>query len=154
MAKLELEGNRKERLKQLKKGPGVFVYDGSGVDTEYIPTMLVTKKAEPILKEDGTPVLDGSGRIVNKPIGTPILDDSGRPQLGGDPVVKRISIETYRLWGQSFPKGEPVEVSSPQLAQKLRCMPCFNEVEAGAEAEKPKRLYGSKKKSEPEQSAE
>lgn len=136
MRDLDLEGNRRERLKQLKKGPGVFVYDGSAVDTEWTPTMLLTTEKEPVFKDDGTPSLDRSGRVIMKPAGQPVYGDDGQPKMGGKPKVKTLSVDVYRLWGVEFPKGEPVKVDSPKLALKLRCMPCFEEVEEGAAPKK------------------
>ena len=128
------EGNakRKERLARQKKGPGVFAYDGSGFDTEWIPTPRVTGDQEAVLGEDGMPALDGSGRQIFKPAGQFIRDKQGRLVMGGIPKVKRTPIEVFKLRGVSFPAGKEVVVDDPTMALKLRCMPCFEEREMGA----------------------
>lgn len=132
MAKVELEGNRKERLAQLKKGPGVFVYDGTGKDIESIPTPLRRKKK-------GTMDLDENDRMVEVEAGSIVRDDNGKPVMGGKPKRVEHVIKTYKLRGHEFPTGEPVEVSDANLARKLRAMSCFDEVE-------PKRGPGRPKK--------
>ena len=110
---------RKGRLAQLKRGPGVFVYDGSENDTDSEPTPLFDKKGEPV------------------------LDHSGKQKLGGPPILHQIPIDTYVLMGVEFPKGVPVEVKLSALALKLRGMDSFHEqaetVPAVEEKEEPKR---------------
>ena len=95
---------RKGRLAQLKRGPGVFVYDGGAFDTDSEPT--------PLFKN-----------------GEPVLDHSGKQKLGGPPILHRIPIDTYQLMGVEFPKGVEVEVKSSALALKLRGMDHFHEKE-------------------------
>lgn len=129
--------NRKERFAQIPKGPGVFVYDGSAVDHESTPTILRTHHKEPEYDDrTGLPKMDKAGRQVYKTAGIPKMDNTGRPMLGGPPEIKRIPIDTYRLRGSEFPKGEPVKVNNPRLALKLRTMSCFEEVSEEATKKK------------------
>ena len=123
---------RKQRLAQIKRGPGVFVYDGSAVDSHWEPTPLRAGRQEPMLDNDGMPVLDAAGRQRHMRVGALLKGKDGRPVMGGEPKKTFIPIETYKIWGSEFPTGEPVEVSDQALARKLRCLGCFDEVEAKA----------------------
>jgi hypothetical protein len=151
---------RRERLAQLKKGPGVFRYNGKAVDSESIPTPLRNGRNQPVFDGSGMPVVDSSGRQVYERAGTIVRDSKGQPVLGGQPKVKTIPIEVFKLWGVDFPAGEPVEISDPQLALKLRCLAYFEELEAIDVAEeddadekpKRKRSRSAKKEIEAEQS--
>jgi hypothetical protein len=98
---------RKGRLAQLKRGPGVFVYDGGLFDTESEPT--------PLFKN-----------------GEPVLDHSGKQMLGGVPNLRQIPVDTFVLMGVEFPKGVPVEVKLSALALKLRGMDHFVEQDEAA----------------------
>lgn len=140
----EENAKRKQRLAKIKRGPGVFVYDGSHYDTNWIPTVKMTGREVPVLDGSGFPVMDGSGRQVYQRAGTPVRDDKGRPVLGGEPKVERIRLETVKIWGVDFPEGVPVEVKDTSLALKLRCLTAFEEIEPKAEEpiEKPKRKPG------------
>lgn len=126
------EGNakRKERLAKLKKGPGVFVYDGSLCDTESIPTPLLVGKAQPVFDARGMPVVDKTGRQQYAPAGQFVRDESGQPVLGGTPKTVTRQLSTFKLRGFEFPAGKPVTVSDSALALKLRGMNGFEEVEA------------------------
>lgn len=119
---------RKERLKQVPRGPGVFVYDGSAEDHECIPQIKRNKGSEPVLGDDGLPLIGSDGRMVSRPSGTPVLSDDGTPMLGGPPKIKRIPLDTYTLRGVDFPKDQPVKVSDLSLALKCRLMSCLTEV--------------------------
>ena len=131
------EENRRRsgRLAQLKKGPGVFVYGGQAVDTDAIPTPRLIGRDEPLLDKEGMPVLDAAGRQVMKPAGRHATDDEGRVIMGGIPKIVKKPLDTFKLRGVSFPKGEPVSVSDAGLALKIRGMDCFEEV-TGKEAAK------------------
>jgi hypothetical protein len=127
------EGNqrRTDRLKQLKKGPGTFVYTGGEFDSVSTPTMLLSDgKSQPVFNPDGSLVFDAAGRQVFQRIGTPVKDEKGNIVLGGVPKVERIPITTYELQGVKFPQGVEVRVKNPALALKLRGMDHFEEVEA------------------------
>jgi len=144
MAALRGEGNatRRDRLAKLKHGPGVFVYDGGGFDTECIPTPKKHGKKTPVLSDDGMPVLDQSGRQVFERAGTLVRDMSGRPVLGGEPKVNRIPLEVLKVAGIALPTGEPVKVDDATVALKLRCMSLVKEIEPGTESEPAKRGPG------------
>lgn len=122
---------RRERLAQLKRGPGTFVYDGSGCDTEMVPTPLLAGRDEPVLDDSGMPVIDASGRQVFRKAGTYVRDTSGNIVLGGVPKIVRKPIEVFVLQDVRFPTGEPVLVTSASLALKLRGMSCFEELTEG-----------------------
>ena len=126
------EGNekRKDRLAKLKKGPGVFVYDGLGFDVEAIPTVLKIGRNVPVLDSEGMPVVDDSGRQVFEKQGKIVRDSKGQPVLGGVPKIKKTPLDVFEVRGMKFPKGEPVEVKDPSIALKLRCLERFEEVEA------------------------
>src|SRR3990167_10271528 len=92
------EGNarRSTRIAALKRGPGVFVYDGSLFDTEFIPTHLKVGKKVPILDGQGMPVTDRSGRQAYEKVGSLITDSKGMPVFGGPPLVKRHKLSTFK----------------------------------------------------------
>ncbi len=123
---------REQRLAKLKKGPGVFVYDGKGHDVDYVPTILRTGRKEAMLDAEGAPVVDGSGRQVFQKAGVPVLDDHGKPKLGGPPKIVKKPLDVFDVRGVKFHAGEPIVVDDPSLALKLRCMHVFDEVEPGA----------------------
>ena len=146
----ELDGeNRKERLAQIKRGAGVFMYLGGEFDTAWTPTTLVSKAKMPILDDTGLPTYDAAGRPAMQPAGVPILTPDGQRQLGGVPIRKEREVSTYVLWGKEFPKGEAVKVVSSRLAIKLRCFGSFKELDASeiAAAKKPKAEKPKTKKS-------
>jgi hypothetical protein len=127
----EGSAKRRERIACLKQGPGWFKYNGSGIDTEFIPTPLLTGHQEPILKEDGMPLTDSAGRQKFKPAGKYQTDDNGAVMLGGIPKVVRHKIQTVKLRGLEFPEGKPVFVADKSLALKLRGMDMFDECAEG-----------------------
>ena len=133
------EGNmrRKDRLAKLKKGPGVFVYNGSSFDHESIPTPLLTGRNEPVLDANGMPVMDSSGRQVYQRAGSFVRGPKGEVVMGGVPKIKRTKIDVFKIRGVEFPEGERVTVEDPQLALKLRGMDAFDEVEPEVEEETP-----------------
>jgi hypothetical protein len=128
------EGNakRKDRLAKIKKGPGVFVYNGGAFDTDWAPTPMLVGAKVPKLDEQGMPVRDRAGRQVYERAGEVVRDLKGQPVLGGEPSVERKPMKTFVVRGKEFPAGKQVVVDDPTLALKLRCMSHFDEVEAGA----------------------
>lgn len=126
----EENSTRKKRLANTKRGPGVFVYDGSHEDHECTPTHLCRGQGEPRLDENGYPVIDSDGGQVFERVGSVVKDAFGRPVLGGLPKITRIPIEERVIWGVRFPQGERVAVRNAALALKLRCLNGFEEVDA------------------------
>lgn len=118
---------RSGRLAQLKKGPGVFVYNGRAVDSDAIPTPILIGREEPLLDREGIPVLDAARRQVMRPAGRHDTDEEGQVILGGVPKIIKKPLDTFKLRGVEFPRGEPVSVSDAGLALKLRGMDCFEE---------------------------
>jgi hypothetical protein len=156
MATLERgEGNetRKKRLEKLKKGPGVFIYNGEAEDTEYVPTPLLTGRKEPLLDDRGLPVTDRAGRQIYAPSGQVVRNGKGEPMLGGIPQIVKHKIEVFVVRGVEFPAGKEVVVNDSSLALKLRGMTHFAEVdavEAAPEGEEPApKKRGRPKKGEP-----
>ncbi len=136
------EGNarRRDRLAKIKKGPGVFVYDGSAMDTESIPTPLLTGRKTPLFDASGLPALDRAGRQIYSSAGEPVRNPlTGAIVMGGVPKLVHHPVAVYTIREHEFPKGEPIEVHDDELALKLRCLSCFTEVEADETAEAPKR---------------
>lgn len=131
------EGNarRRDRLAKLKRGPGVFVYDGEAYDTEATPTPLLTGMKSPVFNAAGLPVMDQSGRQIYERSGRPVIAQDGTVVMGGVPKVKRIKIKVLALRGVEFPEGKSVLVTDESLALKLRGMDVFEEV-LGKDAEK------------------
>jgi hypothetical protein len=125
---------RKQRLARIKKGPGVFVYDGSAVDTEWEPTVMRHGKKEPMFTPDGMPVVDVAGRQMYQKVGAIMKGKDGRPVFGGEPKRHTKPIDVLVLWGKEFPSGVPVFVEDTAMARKLRCLGSFDELE-GDEAE-------------------
>lgn len=123
--------NRAAKLAKLKSGPGVFIYVGGEFDTETVPTPVRQGRNQPKLGSDNMPIFDSSGRQVFEQVGELLRDKNGRPVLGGPPVVKRTPLESFRVWGVEFKKGERVEVDDDDLALKLRCRKSFKEVLPG-----------------------
>jgi len=141
--------SRKERLKDIKRGPGYFAYNGKALSIEDTPTYKMSNKRMYKYNPDGTLALDAQGRPRMVSAGIPERDVNGRPMLGGEPKRAYTPIETYTMWGVEFPPGKPVYVSKKSLALKLRCSPYFNEVEKPSEEEAPaKRKPGRPKKAE------
>jgi len=126
---------RKERLARLKHGPGTFAYNGRVSDVAWVPTVKLSGREEPVFDDDGLPRSDSSGRQIYKPAGIPVLDDEGRPVLGGPPKVVLTPMQVFNLRGIDFPAGQPVSVTDPALALKLRGMDCFDELDEGVVAE-------------------
>ena len=141
------EGNerRKDRLAKLKAGSGWFVYDGSRVDVEHVPTILLTGARVAVFGPDGLPSLDSSGRQIHERAGRPVRDDKGQPVLGGPPKVVHVPVDVLEVRGVSLPKGEAVYVGSPEVALKLRCMSGVLEVDAPAEGDEAPKKRGRKK---------
>ncbi len=126
---------RAMRVAQLRKGPGVFVYDGSSRAIDAEPTILMSDGAsQELFDAAGRPVLDASGRQIYQRRGTPVRDESGNVMLGGPPVLTERVLDPLVVWGVSFPSDKPVRVSDPGLALKLRGMACFEEVEGDVAA--------------------
>ena len=130
--------SRKGRIAKLKKGPGVFVYNGTQVDTEWTPTILTVGGKTPALNAQGMPVLDRSGRQTWVTTGSPVLDEKGIPMLGGPPKKTTRKLDTVTVWGIEFKKGAAVKVDNSTLALRLRGKDCFEEVDEEDEVtEKP-----------------
>ena len=125
---------RKQRLAQVKRGPGVFVYDGTAVDSQWEPTPLRAGKKEPMFADDGMPILDSIGRQQYRKAGELIRGKDGKPIMGGPPKKTTTPIDVRTVWGMDFPAGKAVVVADPVLARKLRCLGCFDEVEEEGEA--------------------
>lgn len=142
----EENARRKSRLAKMRRGPGVFVYDGSLCDTEWIPTPALTGKKEALFDSSGLPAMDASGRQIYQQSGRPVIGHDGKILMGGTPKMVRKPIETYLLRGMAFPKGEPVEVEDSGLALKLRGMDGFTEVEAVEIVEEDEAPVAPKKK--------
>ena len=126
---------RKDRLALMKRGPGVFVYNGNAFDVESIPTPLLIGRNTLALDKEGLPIRDASGRQMLQPAGKYKLDDEGHVILGGVPKIVKHPIEVFKLRGREFPKGKKVKVDDPSLALKLRGMDCFDEVDGDADDE-------------------
>jgi hypothetical protein len=118
------EGNRtqRERLGQMKRGPGVFVYGGDHKDTSWEPTILKAGRMEPKFDDSGVPVLDSSGRQIYESHGQIVRDAKGTPLLGGPPEKSAKKLDILVVWGVEFPSGKPVRVDNAALALKLRCL--------------------------------
>ena len=145
-------GRHHERLSQVSSAPGTFVYDGSHVAVEHSPTAMRVGKDVPILDADGMPVVI-KGVQQFQPAGQFVRGSDGNPVLGGKPKETRIKLTTKTVFGVEFPEGKPVVVTDRALAQKLRCLSGFSEVEAAGEAEvssegEEKRKPGRPKKAE------
>ena len=124
--------SRKLRQARLKRGPGVFVYEGGAYDTEWVPTYLKVGRNVPVFDANSMPVVDGSGRQVYEKAGALVRDSKGQPVLGGTPEMKRIPLDVFVVRGKEFPKGKEVVVDDPSLALKLRGMDFIEEVEGEA----------------------
>jgi hypothetical protein len=120
---------RRKRLAKIKRGPGVFVYNGEAIDTEWVPTVLMTDARQPSFDSTGLPVMDRSGRQQFEPAGIPVRKADGLPALGGPPDMRVSKLEVFTFRGVSYTAGEEFKVSDPSLALKLRCLMCFDEVE-------------------------
>jgi hypothetical protein len=139
---------RKGRQKELKRGPGTFVYDGSHLETHWTPTVLRRGKSEPKFTDEGEVAVDSEGEPIYERPGKVVTDMNGRPVLGGPPKVSKVEVSTKKIRGLSFPKGKPVFVRDAAFALKLRGMDGFEEVEGDEpKAEKSKR---GKKSDKPE----
>ena len=125
------DGNmkRKERVARLKKGPGLFVYNGTAKDHDWSPTPQTVGKAVQMLDDAGMPVVDGSGRPVYERESKYVRDAKGNVVMGGPPKIKTRLLDVFNLWGVEFPEGERVEVTNAALALKLRGMDGFDEVD-------------------------
>lgn len=128
---------RAQRLSRVKRGPGVFVYNGEGMDHESKPTIMKRGREEPVFGADGSMVLDVAGRQVKQAIGEPVRNERGELMMGGAPIVERKPVPVFRFVNHQFKAGEPVAVRDESLALKLRSMGCFEEVDPSA-IEKPK----------------
>jgi hypothetical protein len=137
--------SRKENLAKLKKGPGVFVYEGGAYDTECVPTLLRRTKSEPKFDDQGMPVLDRAGRQLYEKTGDVIRGSDGKPVLGGPPKIVKKEFDPYAVSGGLFHKDKPVTVGDPRLALKLRGLACFKEVEAEDEVKESSDLASLKK---------
>ena len=129
--------NRKQRMRQVPDGSGYFVYNGKAVAREYEPTPLLTKDRQVMVSDSGQIVRQGN-MPVYEPAGRPVMQmENGKKVLvlGGEPIEKVVSIETFKLWGAEFPAGQKIFVEDPTLAMKLRRMAHFDELK---EDEEPK----------------
>jgi hypothetical protein len=123
-------GRHYERLSEVQKVAGIFVYNGSGVAVEYHPTPLKTGKKEPVFDTSGNPVVDKDGNQVFETPGKIKLGPDNKPILGGPPKEVRVKLDPFVVQGTEFHKGKQVRVDNQDLARKLRCMPTlFDEVE-------------------------
>ena len=140
LARDEDNKRRRDRMKSVKKGPGVFVYDGSWNDTEWHPTYLRTGKQVAAMAPDGMPLIDAQGRQVYQSAGQIVRDSKGNPQFGGEPVEKLIPKDEVTIQaGPEKPSGGyarvtlkagvPVRVKDEHVAMKLRRMDGFDELE-------------------------
>lgn len=125
--------SRYKRLAKQKKGPGVFIYDGKAMHTEWEPTLKRVGKSAPALDPSGMPLLDASGRQQYLPPNQLEYDEKGQPKLGGPPKVTKTPIEVYMIRRMEFPAGKRVKVADAALALKLRCIGFFEEVEGAAD---------------------
>ena len=140
-----------DRLSVISSAPGTFVYDGKGESIDYTPTPLKTGSKDPVLDEAGAPVIGADGNQVFEKPGRIIRNIDGTPKLGGHPKETRIVLTSRKVFGVEFPAGKPVFVGLAKLAQKLRCLHGFEEVEGGAVVEdepKAKRGRPAKAKNE------
>jgi hypothetical protein len=124
--------SRRKRQALLKKGPGVFVYDGKATKQEWSPTPLRTTGKDPAIGDDGMPLSDADGNVIFEKPGQLVPDGKGGFRLGGKPKIKLVPILVRVVQGVSFPAGDAVAVSSPALALKLRGMDGFEELEGKA----------------------
>lgn len=151
----EENSSRKKRHAKMKRGPGVFVYDGSLHDPSVEPTPLLVGTKEPVFDASGMPVADGSGRQVFQRAGIPVTDERGEVVRGGTPRPVHEQMDTWTIRGVVFPEGKAVRVADAALALKLRGMDGFAELEGEAaeaadEPEAPKRGRGRRRKVETE----
>ncbi len=98
----------KVKQAELKKGSGAFVYVGGAIDTEFIPGKQATD--------------DYGNKIFNKKTRKPVWEK--------EPKLLKKEVETFKLRGYEFPKGEHVVVGDAAIALKLRALECFEELEA------------------------
>lgn len=118
------------RLAKFSDSPGTFIYDGSSTSIEYHPTALKTGKKDPVYDDNGMPILDKAGNQVFQSPGVIKKDANGNVILGGEPKKVEVKLASRTVFGVEFAAGKPVLVSKPELAQKLRCLHGFKEVEA------------------------
>lgn len=129
----EDNARRKDRQKSVARGAGVFVYDGSLFDTEWVPTPKLVGKNTPKVDSRGMPVIGRDGRQVFEPANKIETDSNGRVVMGGEPEKRLVPIDTFKIWGAVLPANEPVYVEDARLALKLRGMDGFDEL-VGEEA--------------------
>lgn len=122
-------GRHFDRLSQIPTESGVFVYDGSSEAVEHNPTPIKIGKDEPALDADGMPALDDKGKQVFLRQGSYKIGTDGKPVLGGPMAEKRHKLDSRKIGGVEFKKGVQVKVTDPKLAQKLRCLEGFKEVD-------------------------
>ena len=122
------EGSRKQRIAELKKGPGVFVYLGGAYDTEFIP---------------GVPATDEDGNVLFHKKTRKVIWEKEPVLLKHELAVRKFGRE-----GFEFPKGAAVHVDDPQRAFKLRCLPYMRELEAEGDAEPGRKAKGKKARAE------
>jgi hypothetical protein len=151
----------------MKRGPGVFVYEGGHKSVEEHPTVKTRDKHEPVVDEDGAVKVDANGRVQTRQVGKQIvMDHNGMPMLGGKPKRKLITHDTFSLPGwtaegedvQVFEQNVPQQVTNAALALKLRCHGACRELEGAeleawlareaSEAEAPKAKRGRPRKSD------
>lgn len=141
---------RRERLAKIKKGPGVFVYEGGACAKEFIPTVKRIGRKEPLLDQNGYPVVDSSGRQIYQPSGQPVREN-GIPVLGGIPKVENRPLDFLTIQGVKLNRGVPVFVSDEVVAVKMRCMAFVKEIDKmpeTTEEEAPKKRGRPKKTEE------
>ncbi len=156
---------QRNRLKLMKRGPGVFVYEGGHKTVDFIPTIKTRQKLEPVIDEDGAIVTDEQGRPQFRSVGlVPVLDHRGQHQMGGIPKRKINEHDTFCMPGWAAEGEEPqvFEIGVPQRARaefafKLRKLGAVRELEgeelaaweaSQTEPEQPKAKRGRKPKSE------
>jgi len=124
--------NRKQRQANIKRGPGVFVYDGSAMDSASRPTFKRNGRLVAVLDDDGFPVTDTSGNQVHEQSGSFVKDRSGARILGGVPEVTMTPMDVFKMKSRNgrpldFPVGKEVVVSDVDIAFRLRMLDCFSE---------------------------
>lgn len=121
---------RNERLDTLAEGPGVFVYTGGFKVQERKPTVKMQMERMAVLDEDGSPLLDGGGNVIEelRPNGKVQRNSDGTAMLGGKPKISWVELESVPFRGQDFPRDVPVRVTDEESALKLRLRSQFHEL--------------------------
>lgn len=124
--------SRRQRMAKMKKGGGVFVYEGGHEIVLQEPTVKFIDRQTPVIDDKGFPVLDVAGRQVYESANKIERDHEGKPMLGGRPKTQRVEVDPLVVRGVEFPKGKPVHVKEYALALKLRCLGSLRELDDAA----------------------